>query len=358
MGEDSGEKTEEPTPHKLKEARDKGQIAKGREVTGAVLLFVSFYTLKATAGSLWTRMVDITTYSFDQIHTEFSMPVVGKILENSVWVLLLSVGPIFFATFITAIIVEALQTGFLLTLEPLAPKLDKLNVVQGLKKMVSLKQVVELLKSIAKMIVVIWIMFAALKDKQHLIIESQQMDLFQLVVMVGDIVMTVVTRVGIFYMVIALLDYFYQRYEYMKEMKMSMKEIKDEYKRLEGDPMIKQRQRDAARQLTNGRQMGAVPGADVVVTNPTHVAVAIEYKANRNKAPIVLAKGQRILAAQIREIAEAHHIPIIENPPLARGIYKVTAVGSEIPQEYYKAMAEVLAFVYNLKKRRKKIAKA
>ena len=141
--------------------------------------------------------------------------------------------------------------------------------------------------------------------------------------------------------------------EYIKSMKMSKKEIKDEYKRLEGDPMIKQRQREAQRQMAQGRQMGAVPSSDVVVTNPVHVAIAIKYKTNSMKAPKLVAKGKRIIAHEIKKIAEENNIPIVENPPLARDLYKYVEIDMEIPPAYYKAVAEILAFVYNLKKKRR-----
>ncbi len=354
MGEDSGEKTEEATPHKLREARKKGQIAKGKDITGAALLFASFYTLQATGGFVWDNMVKISKHTYDQIPYEFSIPIVGKILSDAMLTMLIAVGPIFGVTMLVAIFIESLQTGFLLTLEPLMPKLEKLNPIEGFKKFFSMKQYVELLKSILKMVVVIWLLYGALKEKFYLVLESQSMSLTQIISTVADIVMTVVTRLGIFYVIMAALDFFYQKYEHNKEMKMSMKEIKDEYKRLEGDPMIKQRQRDAARQMAQGRQMGAVPGADVVVTNPIHIAVALEYKANMMKAPIVVAMGKRMVAREIRRIAEEHYIPIIENPPLAQALFKTATAGAEVPAEHYKAVAEILAFVYNLKRKRKR----
>ncbi len=358
MADESGEKNEEPTPHKLREARKKGQIAKGKDITGALLLFVSFFSLQATAMTMWTNLGNLSRFAFEQIPREFSTPVVGKILEEALILFLLTVGPMFAATFAVALIVEALQTGFLITFEPLTPKLEKLNPIEGIKKMFALKQWVELLNSLAKMIVVIWIIYGAIKAKFYLVLESQQMSLWQMMIAVGDIVMTVVIRVGLFYIVLAFIDYFYQRWEYLKQMRMSKKDIKEEYKRLEGDPMIKQRQRDAARALASGRQMGAVPGADVVVTNPVHLAIAIQYKAKEMKAPVVVAKGKRRVAEAIKKIAEENHVPIIENQPLAQAIFKGTPVGGEVPAAYYKAVAEILAFVYNLKKKRKRRAGA
>ena len=170
---------------------------------------------------------------------------------------------------------------------------------------------------------------------------------------VGHLVMKVVSRVVLVYFGIAVLDYFYQKYEYIKGLKMSKKEIKDEYKRLEGDPLIKQRQREAQRQMSQGRQAGAVPNADVVVSNPIHLAIAIKYTASDMKAPKVIAKGKRLFANEIKRIASENNIPVIENRQLARGLFEISQVDHEIPPQYYRAVAEILAFVYNLKKRRR-----
>lgn len=352
MGEDSGEKTEDPTPHKLREAREKGQIAKSKEITGAALLFVSFYVLKAIAPSLWDQLSGITQYCWGQIGTPFSIDMVISILNETLYFILLVMAPLLVSTFLVALVLEAVQNGFLISFDPLSPDLNKLNPIEGLKKLFSMKQIVELIKSIIKMIIIVLILYYATKDEYIIILQSQSMTLNALIAFTGGLIMKVVTRVGMFYVVIALLDYFYQRYEYIKGLKMTKKEVKDEYKRLEGDPLIKQRQRDAQRAMSQGRQMGAVPGADVVVTNPTHYAIAIEYKPNSMQAPVVVAKGERLFAREIIKVAESHYIPIIENPPLARSLYKLTPVGAEIPPDYYQAVAEILAFVYNLKKKR------
>jgi flagellar biosynthesis protein FlhB len=353
MGEDSGEKTEEPTPHKLREARKKGQIAKSKDFTSAILLMVSFFMLKAVATNMWEQIVSINTYIFQKIPEEFSASTVGALLKDCLHVFLWTMIPLFGAIFLVAVLIESFQTGFIMSLDPLEPKFSKLNPIEGIKKFFSLKQYVELIKSLIKMFLVIILIYGVLKDELLMVVISQQMSLWQVMAFVGSMVMKVIVKVGILYLIIAFFDYVYQKYEYIKGLKMSKKEIKDEYKRLEGDPMIKQRQRDAARQLLQGRQMGAVPGADVVVTNPVHLALALEYDANKMKAPKVIAKGKRLVAQEIRKIAEEFHIPIIENPPLAQKLYKTTEVDDEVPAEYYKAVAEILAFVYNLKRKRK-----
>lgn len=354
MGEDSGEKTEEPTPHKLREARKKGQIAKGKELTGAILLFTAIYTLKAVAVRIWVTLSKLAHFSFEQIHYDFTLELVGNIFEQILYFLFILLGPLFFAVFVVGFGIEMLQTQFLVYFGAVKPDLKKLNPIEGVKKFFTLKQYVEILKSIVKMMIVVFIIYWAIIDRLPAFLIADQMTLWQIMNMVADVIMNVIIRVGVFYFIIAILDYFYQRYEYMKSMKMSKKEIKDEYKKLEGDPLIKQRQRDQQRELAMGRQMGAVPGADVVVTNPIHIAIAIKYDSSEMTAPLVLARGKRLMAAEIKRIAEMNYVPIVENPPLAQALYKHCRAGKQVPADYYRAVAEILAFVYNLKKKRRK----
>jgi flagellar biosynthesis protein FlhB len=353
MGEDSGEKTEEPTPHKLRDARKKGQIAKSKEITSAIMVIVSFYTFSAVARKMWMNIVDISYQTFNYIPQEFNASIVGLLLKDVLIMFFMTLGPLFAFNFMTAIIVENLQTGFLFSLASIEPKFSKLNPIEGMKKFFSMKQWVELLKSLIKMSVVIYLIFSVLKKEFFMVLLAQQLSLWQLMSFTGSLVMKIIVKVGGFYIIIAIFDYLYQKYEYIKSMKMSKKEIKDEYKRLEGDPTVKQRLREAARQLSQGRQMGAVPGADVVVTNPIHIAIALEYKPNKMRAPVVLAKGKRLVAEEIKRLAEKNSIPIIENPPLAQGLFKTTEPGMEVPPPFYRVVAEILAFVYNLKKKRK-----
>ena len=352
MGEDSGDKTEEPTPHKLRESREKGQIAKSKDITSVTMIFVSFFTLKSSVGHLWAEMEIILRNSFGYIPLVFSESVVGNLLKDTVYSFLFAMAPLFFATFMTALIIESLQTGFLFSMSSIAPKLEKLNPIEGFKKFFALKQYVELVKSTIKMIVIIWLIYGVIVEEFPIVILSQSLDPWQVMSFTGNLVMKVVVRVGMFYIAVAIFDYFYQQHEHLKSMKMTKKEIKDEYKRLEGDPQIKQRQKEAARQMSMGRQMGAVPGADVVVTNPTHIAIALAYKPDKMKAPVVVAKGKLLIAETIKRIASENNIVIVENVALARALFPVVEVDTEVPPQYYKAVAQILAFVYNLRKKR------
>jgi len=354
MGEQTGDKSEEPTPHRLREAREKGQVAKSREVTTAFLLLFSYMIFKYTGEFMWEQLRSMVQIILSEIPraTEFSLNFVGYIFLVGIRGLLLSVAPIFGLVVFVALVVEALQTGFLFSLDPLTPKLERISPAEGFKKMFSLQGFVELIKSIIKILIVFWITWVALRNDIPFVIvlvSGQPMDALLLG---ASLAYKVAMRVGLFYLAIAILDYMYRRWEYMRGLKMTKQEIKEEYKRLEGDPMIKQRMRELQRQVAYSRMMAAVPQADVVVTNPTHLAVAMQYETKKMKAPKVLAKGERKVAEEIVKLADNNYIPIVENEPLARSIYRTTKVGQEVPGELYQAVAEILAFVYKLKKQR------
>ncbi len=360
MAEEAGEKSEEPTPHRLREAREKGQVAKSKEITTALLLIFSYMLFRYVGVSTWYNLTSMAQSIFSQIPNtgEFTMSFAGYILLLGIQGLALALAPLFGLTIIIAFAAEAFQTGLLFSFDPLSPKLERLSPAEGFKKMFSLQGFVELIKSIVKIVIVFWILWLAIRDdipSITILINSQPWDA---VVLGGSIAYKIAFRVGMFYIAIALLDYLYKRWEYMRGLKMTKQEIKEEYKRLEGDPMVKQRMRELQRQVAYQRMMQAVPQADVVVTNPTHVAVALKYEAPKMKAPTVLAKGERKAAEEIRRIADSAFVPIVENEPLARSIYRTTDIGKQIPGELYQAVAEVLAFVYKIKKQRTEKLKA
>ncbi|MFA5098326.1 MAG: flagellar biosynthesis protein FlhB [Candidatus Margulisiibacteriota bacterium] len=355
MGEQGGDKTEEPTPHRLREARQKGQIAKSKEVTTALLLLSSYVVLRFMGEFIWGQLTSATQSIFEQIpYTgDFGMAFAGSILLIGLRGLLFAVAPLFGVAFVVAFLAEALQTGFASSADPLSPKLERINPLEGFKRMFSLQGFVELIKSLLKVIIVFWITWSTAKEDLPNVVSLIDSHPWQAIVLGGSIAYNIAIRVAVFYIFIAGLDYLYKRWEYMKNLRMTKQEVKEEYKRLEGDPMIKQRIRELQRQVAYQRMMSAVPGADVVVTNPTHLAVALLYDASRMKSPTVVAKGQMLVAEEIKKIAEEHYVPVIENEVLARAIYRTTKVGSEVSGELYQAVAEVLAFVYKIKKDRK-----
>lgn len=354
MGEESGEKSEEPTPHRLREAREKGQIAKSKEVTTALLLIFSYMLFRYTGEYLWNNLTIMATSILSQIPNtgEFSLQFVGFIMLLAIQGLALCLAPIFGLTLFVAFAAEALQTQFIFAVDPLMPKLERISPGEGFKRIFSLQGFVELVKSILKILIVFWILWGAIKDDIPsivILINSQPWDA---VILGGSIAYKVAFRVGLFYVAIAILDYLYKRWDYTRGLRMTKQEIKEEYKRLEGDPMIKQRMRELQRQVAYQRMMAAVPQAEVVVTNPVHIAVALKYEASKMKAPTVLAKGERKAAEEIKRIADASYVPIMENEPLARSIYRTTDVGKQIPSELFQAVAEILAYVYRIKKKR------
>jgi flagellar biosynthetic protein FlhB len=355
MAEEGGERSEEPTPHRLREAREKGQVAKSKEITTAVLLLVTYYVFNFSAQFMWGEIAGMATTLFGLIPDfahDFSLAIVGYAFLVAIRGFAFAVGPIFIVGFLAAMITEALQTGFVVAADPLAPKLERINPFEGFKKLFSLQGLVETIKSIIKILIVFYITWLAVRDDLPFVVVLMDGQPWDALVLGGSIAYNVAIRVGLFYIVVAILDYLYRRWEYMRNLRMTRQEIKEEYKRLEGDPLIKQRMRDLQRQVAYQRMMSAVPRADVVVTNPIHLAVALQYIQGKMKAPTLLAKGQRLQAEEIKRIAEENGVPVIENEPLARSIYHTTAVGHEVPRELYKTVAEVLAFVYKLKKER------
>ena len=355
MGEQSGDKTEDPTPHRLREAREKGQIAKSKEITTAFLLLVSFAFFKYMGEFMWRELSGSVSAIFQKIPSanEFSMAFAGSILLIGLRGMAFACLPILGVVFIASILAESLQTGFVMAVDPLSPKLERVNPLEGFKRMFSMQGLVEVIKSILKIVIVFYIAWFAIKDDLPMVIVMANSQPWDAMVLGGEIAYKVAMRVGIFYIAIALLDYLYRRWEYMRNLRMTKQEVKEEYKRLEGDPQIKQRMRDLQRQVAYQRMMASVPQADVVVTNPTHLACALKYDAVKMRAPLLLAKGERKIAEEIRRIAENNEIPIVENEPLARTIFRTTRIKDEVPPELYQAVAEVLAYVYKVKKDRK-----
>ena len=351
---EGGDKSEEPTPHRLREAREKGQVAKSKEITTAFLLLLSYFLFRYLGEFMWQNLAEMAQAIFQLLPEakDFSLVFAGYLLLIGLRAMAFVLLPIFAITFLAALLAEALQTGFVFSLDPLTPKLERVNPLEGFKRMFSMQGFVELIKSLLKIVIVFYIAWYAARDDLAYIIILIEAHPWQAIVLGGDIAYRIAIRVGLFYILIAILDYFYRRWEYMRNLKMTKQEVKEEYKRLEGDPLIKQRMRELQRQVAYQRMMSAVPQADVVVTNPTHIAVALKYNQSKMKAPLVLAKGERKVAEEIRRIAEAHEISVIQNEPLARSIYRTTRVNQEVPPELYQAIAEVLAYVYEIKRDR------
>jgi flagellar biosynthetic protein FlhB len=254
--------------------------------------------------------------------------------------------PTMLVAMVTGVIFSYVQVGFLFTVEPLKVKLSKINPISGFKKLFSMKSIVELVKSVSKAAALLYISINYIMDNMDLIIKVLDFPVAVIAANLWKIVYNITMRVAIFLFIVSLLDYIYKKWENEKELKMSKQEIKDEYKNIEGDPLIKSKIKEKQRSIAMSRMMQEVPEADVIITNPTHFAVVIKYKEGY-ESPMVVAKGQDLIALNIKRIGKENEVPIVENKPLARALFKDVEIGEYIPEQYYKAVAEVLAFVYN-----------
>ena len=354
-----GEKTEPATAKKLEDARKEGNVAKSKELVSSIMLFALFVLLKVYVGTLGANLIEIFRKFYNIIPDTaatvlaegLSIGYVGKIMTEAFKSILLIIAPILLVAFIITTAIDIWQVKWKPTGKPLMPKLSKLNPLSGFKKIFSVKAVVELIKSIAMMAIVVYVAYTTIKDKYTYILNLYDVTLNEALGIIGDIVINMGIKISAIFLLIGFVDYLYQKKKFSDDMKMTKQEVKDEYKSSEGDPQIKGKIRRKMLEVSRRRMMQDLPKADVVITNPTHFAVAIMYDADTAKAPIVLAKGADYLAFQIREKAKEYNIEIVENNPLARMLYNNVEIGMEIPQELYQAVAEVLAFVYSLKKK-------
>ena len=350
------EKTEQPTAKKLDDARKEGQVAKSQEIATAFSLLAFFLLLRFMYGFIGTNFENIFGRVYNNIPNvartyDGFLPVyyLRSILNNAILTMLLVCAPFFIAGFLIAFLSDVVQVGFKPTGKPLQPKLSKLNPVSGMKKIFSTRKLFELAKSILKLAVMAIVIISFFNGRTESLYLLYDMTLRQAIGLMGSMIIELGIRIAAAYMVIAFADLIYQRRKFNKDMMMTKQEVKDEYKNTEGNPEVKGAQKRRMMQASRRRMMQAVPQADVVITNPTHYAVAIKYDAEVSDAPIVVAKGSDYLAQKIKEIAKESNVEIVENKPLARMLFANVEVGEMVPPELYKAVAEVLAYVYHLK---------
>ena len=352
--DEGGEKTEEATPKKLDDARKEGQVAKSQELATAVTLIALFGGLKVFSGIIASNFADSFGEYYNSIETyskggPFTSSYASAFINSAMGSILLSCLPMFAVAVVFAVIINVFQVKWQPTLKPLIPKFSKLNPINGFKRIFSMDKLVELLKAVVKIGLIAYLAYSELTDSAGLVNSLYDMDLFGAVAMIGGLVIDFGFRVAIIYVFIGLIDYIYQKFKFSKDMRMTKQEIKDEFKQTEGDPKIKGQIRQRMREASQRRMMQQLPEADVVITNPTHLACAIKYDKSRAEAPILLAKGADYLAQKIKEEAKKNNIPIVENKPLARMLYHNVELDEEIPEELYQMTAEVLAYVYSLK---------
>ncbi len=352
MAGDSQDKTEQATPRRLQEARKKGQVSKSTDLNGAILLLIAGLYLLFTKDGL---IAQVQRYYFTYFNSYLSQRnqeyyFVQLMMDFAMHVFAIFI-PLLILLMVVALGVNLAQVGFMFSPEAIKPKFDKLNPFNGLKNMFSSRTLFELAKSLMKIIITGWVIYAAVKGEMANLLAIFHSPPQTLLSQVLAVAIKVLLWGATVYLGIGLLDLLYQRYAFKKQMKMSKQEVKDEFKQSEGDPQIKGWLRRQQRQLLANLVRKEVPQATVVVTNPTHYAVALKYEKDMD-APLVVAKGADQLAKQIREIAEQHNVPVIENVEVARFLYANVEIGQGIPIEMYKAVAEILAMVFRLKKQK------
>lgn len=355
MAEDSSqEKTEEPTPRKLQKAREDGQVPRSKELTTTAVILSGSLGLMFFGGHIASTMKDILNYNFSLSREEiFDTSLLLNHLGNSFYDAFFALLPLFGVLLLAAIMGPIALGGWLFSTKSLAPKLNRLNPIEGFKRMFSLKSLMELAKAIAKVAVVIVVAYILLLVTRDPLLGLASEGLEQGVMHALHLSVQAAVILSASTILIALIDIPFQIHDHKKKLKMSRQDIKDEMKDTEGKPEVKSKIRQMQQEMAQQRMMSAVPEADVVITNPTHFSVALKYDPETMETPLLLAKGIDHAALKIREIAKAHNIEFVEAPPLARAIYHTTELEQEIPQGLYVAVAQVLAYVFQLREYRK-----
>lgn len=352
--DDGGDKTEEPTTKKLSDARKEGQVARSTELITASGLLTLFIALKIFIGYVANQIIQV----FQKIYNSIDM-IASEEFNSNVFTMLLSDGiksiikiclPIFIMIMITSFIVVAFQVKWEVSGKLIMPKFSKINPVSGFSKIFSKDKIVELIISVVKILIIFYIVYDALKDNWGLLVTLYDLSLFQAVALIGDTIINLGLQISFVFLIIGFADYIYQKIKFKKDMRMTKQEVKDEFKNSEGDPQVKSKIKARMKEVSRRRMMQELPQADVVITNPTHLATAIKYDKDSSDAPILIAKGADYLAMKIKEVAKENNIEIVENKPLARMLYYNVELGAEIPPELYQMTAEVLAYIYGLNK--------
>lgn len=350
----TGEKTESATPKRRQDARENGQVLKSNELVMTGCLLIMFAALNGFTPMIAEGIMSLTTsFLSGQNLPEgmISTDNIGIIMQQMIFGFLQIMLPIFAVAVIAAVVVNIVQTGFLFTTKALAPKMSRINIVEGFKRLFSGRTVFELMKSILKIIVIGVVIYTEIEANLPAFAMMLTPSLNTSILKVAEMIFSAGFKILLFLAAIAFLDYMFQRRKFEKDLMMSKYEVRMEMKQQEGDPQIKGKIRQKQRQMAMMRMMQDVPEADVVITNPTQYAIALKYDDKKSSAPVVLAKGKDVIAAKIKEIAAEHKIELVENKPLARSLYVMCEIGDQIPIEMYQMVAEILAEVY--KKQRK-----
>lgn len=350
MGSDE-DKQFDATPRKLEQARKEGQVVKSKDFSMAISLLILFASIYALAPFIWHQITKLFVLCYEQIPNqhlnEIGLPYIFSI---TIVPTVLIIGPILFLAFLIAIMADFIQVGPLVATAPLAPKLDKLNPTKYFKNLMSVKTLFELLKNVLKVVILGWIGWSVYCAHIEGILRLASIDNnFAVMMEFGKLIVEFVVKACIAFLAISGADYMVTRWKFLKDQKMSFKEIKDEYKNTEGDPNVKAALRQRRMQMLQRSMMDAVATADFVVRNPIHVACALKYVAEEMESPMLVAKGTELIAQKIIQIAMENNVPVIDNPPVARALFRIVDINRLVPPDLYKAVAEILLFVYNLK---------
>ncbi len=345
----SGEKTEDPTSKRKADSRQKGQVAKSMELNATLGLLAALFALQGLGTHIFQELSFYMRICFENLAmNDMTIEMVSQLFIGGIWVLFKAAMPVMAILLIVSVATNILQVGFMFSLEVLEPSLEKLNPIAGFGRMFSVRSLAELAKSLFKVTVVCAFIYRFLLKEADKIPALITVELADAIVMISNLLLSLCFQICGVFLFFAGIDYVYQLWQHNQSLKMSKDEVKQEYKQMEGDPLIKGKIKEKQRMMAMRRMMQEVPTADVVVTNPTHYAVALKYDKTM-VAPVVVAKGQDLIAQRIKEIAKDNKVMVMENKPLARALYAMASIGDVVPPELYQAVAEVLAYVYRLK---------
>ena len=352
MADNSEEKTEAPSDKRRHEAREKGNVAKSTEINSVMVLITGIVVLKITGpwiiNELGNGIIEFIKTISDPV---FSDEKLIHLIHKALILLLKTTLPTVGAILLSGIVANIVQVGFMFTLKPLEPKIEKINPLSGFKRLFSLRSIVETAKNIAKLLVIGIVAFNTLENEFDNMLMLSDASVSTIFSFTMGVAYKIIMRIALVLLIIAILDYAYQRYDHEKKLKMSKQELKEERKQLDGDPQVKSRIKALQREMARRRMMEKVPEATVVITNPTHLAIALKYEPQRSDAPVVVAKGKRMIAMKIKNLAKDNNVPVVEDKPLARAMYDKVDIGLPIPMEFFAAVAEILAYVFRLKNR-------
>ena len=348
--ESGGEKTEDASGRKLSKAREEGQVAKSMEIPSVFVLLGGVLTLYMSSQLFYNNFAGVFHYNltFEKIPV-FTITDVVHLLAVHIRIILVTCIPVMLAVMLVALISNFAQVGFKISWKSLEPKFSRLDPINGFKQKFTSRAVIEFVKTLLKITIICAVAYNSIRSELTDISVLYDASIGYILLFILKVAFWIFIKVCLIMIVLALLDYAYQKWKFLDDQKMTKKEVKDETKQTEGDPLVKSRIRQLQHEAARKRMMAAVPDADVVVTNPTRLAVALKYDGNEMDAPTVLAKGAGPVAKNIRRIAEENNIPIVEDKPLARNLYSNVDIGGEVPMELYQAVAELLAYVYKLK---------